>query len=159
MAISISISPTGEEDGEIEETTRAIRTVNATITASADDGEIINLVDCVLQGISEPGLSITPGNTSVTIAGKFADPFLDVFKYVSKGSSDKIENATVVVGVVNVPPNKELFDLSQDTKLFELKTYTITVTYDDTETQEFTVTQKILNDLEGIRSFMDTYYD
>ena len=159
MAISISISPSGELETEIEETTRAIRTVNATITASADEEEIINLVDCVLLGTSEPELIITPGTTSVTIIGKFADPFLDVFKYVSKGSSDKIEDATVVVGVVNVPPNKELFDLSQDTKLFELKTYRITVTYDDTETEEFTVTQKILNDLEGIRSFMDTYYD
>jgi hypothetical protein len=159
MAISISISPSGELETEIEETTRAIRTVNATITASADEEEIINLVDCVLLGTSEPGLIITPGTTSVTIIGKFADPFLDVFKYVSKGSSDKIEDATVVVGVVNVPPSKELFDLSQDTKLFELKTYRITVTYDDTETEEFAVTQKILNDLEGIRSFMDTYYD
>jgi hypothetical protein len=159
MAISITISPTGEEDSEIEETTRAIRSVNAIITASADDGEIINFVDCILLGTSEPSLTITPGNTSVTIVGKFADPFLDVFKYVSKGSSDKIEDATVVVGVVNVPPNKDLFDLSQDTKLFELKTYIITVTYDDTEKEEFTVTQKILNDLEGIRSFMDTYYD
>lgn len=155
MAISITVSPGNEEGTEIEETTRAIRTVDATITASADDGEIINLVDCV----GESGLTITPGNTSVTIVGKFTDPFVDTFKYVSKGSSDKIEDATVVVGVANMPRDKELYDLSQDTKLFELKTFTITVTYDDTETQQFIVTQKIINDLEGIRSFMDTYYD
>lgn len=155
MAISISISPAGEEDNQIEDTTRAVRTVDATITASASDGEIINLVDC----IGEPGLTITPGTTSVTIFGKFTDPFVDTFKYVSKGSSDIVEEPTIVVGVANVPRDKELYDLSQDRKLFELKTYTVIVTYDDTQTEQFIVTQKILNDLEGIRSFMDTYYD
>jgi hypothetical protein len=155
MAISISISPAGEENNEIQETTRAVRTVDAIITASADDGEIINLVN----GTGESGLVITPGNTSVTIVGKFTDPFVDTFKYVSKGSSDKIEEPSIVVGVANMPRDKELYDLSQDTKLFELKTYTVTVTYDDTETEQFIVTQKIINDLEGIRSFMDTYYD
>jgi hypothetical protein len=155
MAISISILPAGEEDNEIQETTRAVRTVDAIITASSDDGEIINLVNCT----GESGLVITPGNTSVTIVGKFTDPFVDTFKYVSKGSSDKIEEPSIVVGVANMPRDKELYDLSQDTKLFELKTYTVTVTYDDTETEQFIVTQKIINDLEGIRSFVDTYYD
>jgi hypothetical protein len=82
-----------------------------------------------------------------------------IFASVSKGSSDKIEEPSIVVGVANMPRDKELYDLSQDTKLFELKTYTVTVTYDDTETEQFIVTQKIINDLEGIRSFMDTYYD
>ena len=82
---------------------------------------------------------------------------------MNKGSSDKIETPTTVVGVQNVPPTKELFDLSQDTRLFELKTYLITVNYDDAllvpGTETFTVTQQIINDLEGIRSFMDTYYN
>jgi hypothetical protein len=62
-----------------------------------------------------------------------------------------------------MPPKKELFDLNQDTRLSELKTYQITVNYDDEflapGTETFTVTQKILNDLESIRSFIDTYYN
>ena len=45
---------------------------------------------------------------------------------------------------------KELYDLNQDTRLFELKTYQITVNYDDEflvpGTETFTVTQKIMND-------------
>ena len=62
-----------------------------------------------------------------------------------------------------MPSKKELYDLNQDTRQFETKTYQITVNYDDEflvpGTETFIVTQKIMNDLEGIRSFMDTYYD
>ena len=163
MAISIVVSPVGDTPTEIQSTTRSVRAVNATITASGDEMESNIVVSATLTGVSEPDIIITPGPILVTIIGKFIDPFLDTFKYVNRGSSDKIETPTTVVGVQNVPPKKELFDLNQDTRLFELKTYQITVNYDDEflvpGTETFTVTQKIMNDLESIRSFVDTYYN
>ncbi len=163
MAISIVVSPAGDTPTEIQSTTRSVREVNATITASGDEMESNIIVSASSTGVSEPGITITSGPILATIVGKFADPFLDTFKYVSKGSSNKIETPTTVVGVQNMPPKKELFDLNQDTRLSKLKTYQITVNYDDEflvpGTETFTVTQKILNDLESIRSFIDTYYN
>ena len=163
MAISIVVSPAGDSPTEIQSTARSVRTVNATITASGDEMESNIVVSAISTGVSELGVVITSGPILATIIGKYADPFLDTFKYVSKGSSDKIETPTIIVGVQKMPLKKELYDLNQDTRLFELKTYQITVNYDDEflvpGTETFTVTQKIMNDLEGIRSFMDTYYD
>ena len=163
MAINIVVSPVGDTPTEIQSTIRSVREVNATITASGDETETNIIVSASLTGVSQPDITITSGPILVTIIGKYVDSFLDTFKYVNKGSSDKIETPTTVVGVQNVPPTKELFDLSQDTRLFELKTYLITVNYDDAllvpGTETFTVTQQIINDLEGIRSFMDTYYN
>ena len=159
MAISITVSPVGDTPTEILETTRSIRSINATVTASTDDVlETINLVTAT-SGVSEPGLTITPGNTSVTIIGTYADPFSDFFTFVSKGSSTKLETPTTIVSVANVPADKELFNLNQDLTQIETKTFNITVTYNTSLTQGFTVTQDILNELEGIRSFMDNYYD
>jgi len=163
MAISIVVSPAGDSPTEIQSTTRSVRTINATITASGDEMESNIIVSASSTGISEPGITVTSGSILATIIGKYVDPFLDTFKYVSKGSSNKIETPTIVVGVQNVPSKKELYDLTQDTRQFETKTYQITVNYEDEflvlGTETFTVTQKIMNDLEGIRSFMDTYYD
>lgn len=160
MAISISVSPVGDSPTEVQETTRSLRSINATITASTDDVlETINSVSASLAGVSEPGITITPGSTSVTIVGTYADPFSDIFTYVSKGSSTKLETPTTAVGTENMPANKELYNLNQDLTQIATKTFNITVTYNTTLTQGFTVTQDILNELEGIRSFMDTYYN
>ena len=163
MAINIVVSPVGDTPTEIQSTIRSVREVNATITASGDETETNIIVSASLTGVSQPDITITSGPILVTIIGKYVDSFLDTFKYVNKGSSDKIETPTTVVGVQNMPPKKELFDLNQDTRLFELKTYQITVNYDDEflvpGTETFTVTQQIINDLEGIRSFVDTYYN
>lgn len=160
MAISITVSPVGSSPTEIQSTTRSIRSINATITASTDDVmETINFVNASLSGVSEPGLTITPGNTSVSLVGTYADPFSDVFTFVSKGSSTKLEAPTVVVGTENMPANRELYNLNQDLSQTETKTYSVIVTYNTNLTQGFTVTHDILNELEGIRSFIDTYYD
>jgi hypothetical protein len=163
MAISIVVSPAGDSPTEIQSTARSARTVNATITALGDEMESNIIVSASSTGISEPGITVTSGPILATIIGKYVDPFLDTFKYVSKGSSDKIESPTIIVGVQNMPSKKELYDLNQDTRQFETKTYQITVNYDDEflvpGTETFTVTQKILNDLESIRSFIDTYYN
>jgi len=160
MAISITVSPVGNAPTEIQETSRSVRAVNATITASSSDMlDVINSVTATLSGISEPGITITPGNTSVSIVGTYADPFSDVFTFVSKGSSTKLETPSTAIGTENMPAGRELYNLNQDLTQIATKTFSVTVTFNTISTQTFTVTQDILNELEGIRSFMDTYYD
>lgn len=159
MAVTLNISPAGLDPlTEILETGRSIREINATITAIGDAGEIFESVTASLQE-NEPGVSIVSRVDSVTIQGKYInDPFLDTFKYVSKGSSDKIESPTIVVGVANMPSKKELYELNQDTRENSIRTYNVTVV-SDLGTDVFVVTHKIYNEWEGIRSFIDTYYD
>ena len=158
MAVTLNISPAGLEPlTEILETARSIREINATITAIGDAGEIFESVTASLQE-NEPGVSIVSRVDSVTIQGKYIDPFSDTFKYVNKESSDKIESPTIVVGVANMPPKKELYELNQDTRENSTRTYNITVV-SDLGTDVFVVTHKIYNEWEGIRSFIDTYYD
>ena len=163
MAVTLTISPAGDDPlTQIQSTPRSTRTVNAIITAAGDAGEVIKNVSATLMSTGAK-VVITPGTSSVTIVGKYDDPFIDTFQYVSKGSSTKIETPTTIVGVDNVPPNKELFDLDQDTRAIETITYQIKVSYDDEffvpANATFTVTHDIYNEWEGIRSFMDTYYD
>jgi hypothetical protein len=163
MAVSLTISPAGDDPlTQIEFTLRSSRTVNATISAAGDAGEVINSVTAELKSVGAD-VVITPSSSSVTIVGRYDDPFLDTFQFVSKGSSNKIENPTSVIGVSNVPPNKELFDLDQDLRQLETIEYEITVEYDDEffapATETFTVTHDIINELEAIRSFMDEYFD
>ena len=159
MAVTLNISPAGLDPlTEILETGRSIREINATITAIGDAGEIFESVTASLQE-NEPGVSIVSRIDSVTIQGKYInDPFSDTFKYVSKGSSDKIESPTTVVGVANMPSKKELYELNQDTRENSIRTYNVTVV-SDLGTDVFVVTHKIYNEWEGIRSFIDTYYD
>jgi|694.fasta_scaffold109610_2 hypothetical protein len=163
MAVTLTISPAGDNPlTQIQSTLRSVRTVNAIITPVGDDGETMNVVSAVL--LSSGGkVVIIPGTSSVSIVGTYDDPFLDTFQFVSKGSSNLIETPTTVVGVSNVPPKKELFNLSQDVKQKETINYEVTVEYQDQffvpAIETFAVTHDIINEYEGIRSFMDTYYN
>lgn len=158
MAISITISPAGLDPlTQIADTTRATRTVNATITAVSDDiSETIETVSATLEQ-SEPGVTITNGVSSVSITGKYIDPFDDVFTYVEKGSSDLIETPKVVVSVRNMPPNKEFYNLDQDTRAESIRNYTVRIKT-NMSTYTFSVTHTIYNEWEGIRSFVADYY-
>lgn len=159
MAITLTISPAGDDpETEIEETTRTLRSVNATITASTDNmAEIIESVTATLEE-NEPQITISGGVTSVTIFGTYIDPFEDSFTYVEKGSSDLIEEPKIVIGVANMPPNKDFYNLSQDTREESIRNYKVIVTTDLT-TQQFNVTHAIYNEWEGIRSFVANYYE
>ena len=163
MAVTLTISPAGDDPlTQIQSTPRSTRRINATITPTGDAGEVINNVTAKLMSTGAE-VTITSGATSVTIVGSYVDPFSDSFQYVSKGSSTKIETPTTIVGVDNVPRNKELFNLTQDTQATKTITYQVTVKYDDAmatpATSTYTVTHDIYNEWEGIRSFMDTYYN
>lgn len=161
MAISISISPAGIiPTSEIQQTTRSVRTVDAIITASSSGvpAEVIESVTATLEE-NEPGVLITGGETSVTISGRYGDPFLDTFKYVDKGSSTKLQTPRTAVGASNLPPNKDYYDLDQDLRKDTTRNYTVTVIANaGAVTQTFEVTHKILNDLDGIKTFVEEYY-
>ena len=159
--MTISVSPFAEP-WSIPDRTRPTFTISQTITASASlaDEEITN-VTATVDG-TEPNLVITPGTTSVAITGSFADPYSDSFTYIDAGQSDKTQTPTTLSGVDNLHADKIFFDLDQDMTAYTTKTFTVTVSYDlinVAQTPEtFTLTMKINNEWEGIRSVVDNYY-
>ena len=155
MAISIVVSPGSPT--EISSTTRTLKTVNATITATGDAGEIIQSVLIELEE-NEPGVTILNGITSSSINGTYIDPFEDSFTYVERGSSNLIETPKTVIGTENLPPKKDYFILSQDTREESIRHYNVTV-ISRGGSNSFEVTHSIYNEWEGIRSFVDNYYD
>ncbi len=110
-------------------------------------------------------LTITPGTSSVSISGTFNDPFSDSFTYVEKGGTDLVDTPTTVVGVSNMPAGKDFYFLDQDQRWYVLVTFTIQVVetapspYTGSNTATFYPTLRVENSWEGIRSFVDTYYD
>jgi hypothetical protein len=84
---------------------------------------------------------------------------VDLFTYVERGSSNLLETPTTVRGTSKLPPDKDFYNLNQDTRDRITRTYTITVTYDGGATEDFTVTHDIVNTLEAIRSFVASYYN
>lgn len=155
MAISIVVSPGSPT--EILSTTRTLKTVNATITATGDAGEIIQSVLVELEE-NEPGVTILNEITSSSISGTYIDPFEDSFTYVERGSSNLIETPKTVIGTENMPTNKDFFILSQDTREESVRHYNVTV-ISSAGSNSFEVTHSIYNEWEGIRSFVDNYYD
>ena len=163
--MTISVSPFAEP-WSIPDRTRPTFTISQTITASASlaDEEITN-VTATVDG-TEPNLVITPGTTSVAITGSFADPYSDSFTYIDAGQSDKTQTPTTVSGVDNLPADKIFFDLDQDMTAYTLKTFTVVVSWESgpignmtaQPDANFTVTMKINNEWEGIRSEVDKYY-
>ena len=155
MAISIVVSPGSPT--EILSTTRTLKTVNATITATGDAGEIIQSVLVELEE-NEPGVTILNEITSSSISGTYIDPFEDSFTYIERGSSNLIETPKTVIGTENMPTNKDFFILSQDTREESVRHYIVTV-ISSAGSNSFEVTHSIYNEWEGIRSFVDNYYD
>jgi hypothetical protein len=157
MAISIIVSPQGSSETEIQDTVRTSRIVNAVITAETDEEteEIVLVSAQIMQ--NEPNVLITSSNTFVSITGRYRDPFLDVFQYVEKGSSDKLETPKSVIGVENLPPNKDFFRLNQDISNESIRNYTITVKTNVGQ-ETFPITHKIINELDAIKSFVSEYY-
>ncbi len=141
------------------------QTVSASATATAPDVANVTNVTATVDGV-EPDLVITDGSTSVSIGGTLSDPFLDVFKYVEQGQSDKTSTPVTVERLVNMPPDKVMFDLQQDGTSYVTKTFTVTVQWESGPVGNltaqtpatFTLELKIYNEWEGIRSFISNYY-
>ena len=184
MAVSITCSPQGDSTIQFAEKERPDYTLSHTVSASTNtqtDSQnwsvtsttctavtysYYNASDTVVGGATDltSTLTITPGTSSVSISGTFDDPFSDSFTYVEKGGTNLVDTPTTVIGVSNMPANKEYYLLDQDTRNYVIVTFTIVVTIDSTignttSTETFTATLQVNNEWEGIRSFVDTYYD
>ena len=184
MAVSITCSPQGDTPIQFAEKERPDYTLSHTVSASTNTQtasqnwsvtsttctavtySYYNASDTVVGGATDltSTLTITPGTSSVSISGTFDDPFSDSFTYVEKGSTNLVETPTTIIGVSNMPANKEYYLLDQDTRNYVIVTFTIVVTIDSTignttSTETFTATLQVNNEWEGIRSFVDTYYD
>ena len=141
------------------------QTVSASATAASPNVANVTNVTASVAG-TQPDLVITPGSTSVSITGSIEDPFLDVFKYVEQGQSDKTSTPVTVERLVNMPPDKVMFDLQQDGTSYVTETFTVTVQWEAglagnltaQAPATFTLELKIYNEWEGIRSFISNYY-
>ena len=154
--MAITITP--DEATGLTDITRPNFTMNQTVTASSDDGsDTITNVTASVAG-SQPDLVITPSSSSVSITGTLTDPFVDEFTYIDEGQSDRTQTPVTVQKIVNMPADKLMYNLNQDTTVYATETFTITVTA-DTGTTVFTLELKIYNEWEGIRSFISNYYD
>ena len=186
MAVSITCSPAGEiPASQFAEKERPDYTLSHSVSASTNTQtanqnwsvtsttctavtySYYNASDTVVGGATDltSSLTITPGTTSVSISGTFDDPFSDSFTYVEKGGTDLVDTPTTVIGVSNMVPNKEFYLLDQDTRNYVIVTFTIQVVetapspYTGSNTVTTTATLQVNNEWEGIRSFVDTYYD
>jgi len=185
MAVSITCSPAGEiPASQFAEKTRPDYILSHTVSASTntqtnDQNWSVTSTDCTAvtysyydgDGSNVGGgtdltstLSITPGTNSVSISGTFDDPFSDSFTYVEKGGTNLVDTPTTIIGVSNMPANKEYYLLDQDTRNYVIVTFTIQVVVTTTiggatSTVTKTATLQVNNEWEGIRSFVDTYYD
>ena len=141
-------------------------TVSASVTATAPNVANVTNVTASLQSGSEPDLVITDGTTSVNIGGSIQDPFVDEFTYLEQGQTDKVHTPVVVQRVVNMPPDKLMYNLNQDNTVFTSRFFTITVDWEEGPAGNlvaqtpatFTLELKIYNEWEGIRSFVSNYY-
>tara|TARA_A100001388_G_scaffold209450_1_gene159925 strand:- start:177 stop:680 length:504 start_codon:yes stop_codon:yes gene_type:complete len=142
-------------------------TVSATATATAPNVANVTNVTASLQSGSEPDLVITDGTTSVNIGGSIQDPFVDEFTYLEQGQTDKVDTPVVVQRIVNMPPDKLMYNLNQDNTVFTSRFFTITVDWEEGPAGNlvaqtpvtFTLELKIYNEWEGIRAFISNYYD
>ena len=186
MAVSITCSPAGDIPAtQFAEKTRPDYTLSHSVSASTNtqtnnQNWSVTSTNCtavtysyynsdnnVVGGATDltSTLTITPGTNSVSISGTFDDPFSDTFTYVEKGGTNLVDTPITVVGVSNMVPNKEYYDLDQDTRWYVIVTFTIQVVetapspYTGSNTVNKTATLQVNNEWEGIRSFVDTYYD
>ena len=166
--MAVTITPDGIATF-LTDITRPNFTMNQTVSASCSvaSPNVCNVtnVTASVQG-NQPDLVITPGSTSVSITGTLEDPFVDEFKYVEQGESDKSSTPVTVQRLVNIPPDKVMFDLNQDNTSYTTETFTVTVQWESGPAGNltaqtpatFTLELKIYNEWEGIRSFISNYY-
>jgi len=166
--MAVTITPDGTATF-LTDLTRPNFAMNQTVSASCSvaSPNVCNVtnVTATVAG-TQPDLVITPGSTSVSITGSIEDPFVDEFKYVEQGESDKTSTPVTVQRLVNMPPDKVMFDLNQDNTSYTTETFTVTVQWESGPVgnltaqapASFTLELKIYNEWEGIRSFISNYY-
>jgi hypothetical protein len=128
---------------------------NFTVTISVIPGalEMISSVSGILSGSPVEPITVTSGTSSVTISGKHVNTFVDVLTYTEKGETDLTQAPTKVTGIGNMPDKKNLYDIKQDLRKSETRTYVLTVN----GSQTLAITQEVRNPLEVKRKFMANY--
>ena len=101
----------------------------------------------------ETSITVTGGSTSVTISGQHLNTFTDIFTYTEPGFSDLESTPSTATGRENMPAEKNLFNLNQDLRKSQTRTYILTVN----GSISLSVTQEVENPLSAITSFMANY--
>lgn len=136
--MEISISPV----------TRGVEfTRNVLVTTTGD--EIVTSI--LVEFEDEPDIGVSIDGS--TISGNYISTFFDEVSYVSKGSSDRIEDPTEIIGFGNLPPNKDAFSFRQDLRQFVNKLYKVTVTYTSILSGPGTVVQIVPHQVNNNWSF------
>jgi hypothetical protein len=130
-------------------------TFTQTISATGDGVPIAETINSVV--ISGTGVDSGITINGATISGQYNAAFNEQVHYVTKGSSDLLETPTIVSGTGNVPPNKDIIKFVTDNSSFKTKSYTVTVTYNTNQTETFTVSQKVNNDMNGFVRWLTGY--
>lgn len=142
---------------------------SVTISISPSANLTITSITCSPQGATSlSGISIVTTLSSVRISGSYLSlSYIDRAKYITKGSSDKLETPKEVVGAIwgtnsLLPPNQEVISFSQDTTPNKIQNYNIRVRERNanniTFTTNFTVFHTILNDWTSGTEALKAYY-
>lgn len=124
----------------------------ATVTLTPGPLEIISGVTGSLVGSPSEPITVTAVGTTVTISGKHQNLFKDVFTFTPTDTSDKTATPTSVEGIGAVPDKQNLYDLKQDQRKSEIRTYLISYSGGSV-----TVDQEVMNPLAVILEFMKNY--
>ena len=127
-----------------------------TITVSPTLGESIVSVTATLDE-QDSGIVITPGTTSVTLSGKHTTGFSDFAKYVSKGSSDRLEEPSETNNLSELPESVDLFEYKPSSTGRLTKNINVIVTT-SSGVSEYTLTQDVNNNTEGFTQYIHNYY-
>ena len=126
-------------------------------------GETILTVTCVDDAGIKNGIEIITTTSSVIIRGSYLDKdYLDTATFVSKGSSNLLEQPTTVTGISNIPQNKDMYEYKQDLSPDRQVYYTITVESMSLllipMSETFTIWHWNKNDWSSGTAFVKKYY-
>lgn len=128
-----------------------------TITFTADALEVISSANCV-KNFVDSSITVANGVSTVVISGEHTTAFLaDEVKFVEKGSSDLLQEPSVLNNFADVPADKDLFEVNQDPSEGKTRTYTVTVTH-SAGSNTFVFSQFVDNDVTVGYNFLRNYF-
>jgi len=129
------------------------------ITITPEAGETINTISVTPSAVDNH-ITITTStvDSTVTLSGMYFSGFNDNAKYVSKGSSDRLETPTIVNSLDALPPNKDLFEFNQDGAASITIDYLISVKYDSLVTDTATISHTVKNSPTLGYNILNSYF-
>jgi hypothetical protein len=131
-----------------------------TVTMSYSPGSVTS-VTATLNDTGDE-IEISNGSNSFTISGRYLSGWEDIFNYYPGNESSGTSESLQAINISNMPPDQNLYNLTQDMAPSVTKTYSVEVSWTDSETfssgtTTVTVPHEVQNDWEAIRYFMDNY--